>query len=166
MTSTIHQGFPASSEGKESTCNEGYVSSLPELGRSPGEGNSYTLQYCGLKNSMECTVHGVASSWDMIKWFSFHIADLQYCVSDVQQRYSGIYKHTYIYSISYYFPLWFNSRNFSQSHLCKRTSVRYFLSLRQQMEIRRNLSISFWFSVCFPNVPNSLKRQDIFLKRS
>ena len=59
----IHQGFPAGSESKESACNEGYLSSIPRLGRSPGEGNSYPLQYCGLENFMECTVHGVAKSW-------------------------------------------------------------------------------------------------------
>ena len=33
---------------------------FPGLGRSPGEGNSYPLQYSGLENSMDCIVHGVA----------------------------------------------------------------------------------------------------------
>ena len=32
----------------------------PGLGRSPGEGKGYTLQYSGLENSMDCIVHGVA----------------------------------------------------------------------------------------------------------
>ena len=32
----------------ESACNVGDVSSLPGLGRSPGEGNGYPLQYSGL----------------------------------------------------------------------------------------------------------------------
>ena len=32
------------------------------LGRSPGEGNDYPLQYSGLENSMDCKVHGVAKS--------------------------------------------------------------------------------------------------------
>ena len=32
-------GFPDGSAGKESACNAGYLSSIPELGRSPGEGN-------------------------------------------------------------------------------------------------------------------------------
>ena len=36
--------------------------SIPGLGRSPGEGNSYPLQYSGLENSMGCTVHGVEKS--------------------------------------------------------------------------------------------------------
>ena len=35
---------------------------IPELGRSPGEGRGYPLQYSGLENSMDYTVHGVAES--------------------------------------------------------------------------------------------------------
>ena len=30
---------------------------ISELGRYPGEGNSYPLQYSGLENSMDCTLH-------------------------------------------------------------------------------------------------------------
>ena len=30
------------------------LSSVPELGRSPGEGNIYPLQYSGLENSTDC----------------------------------------------------------------------------------------------------------------
>ena len=33
--------------GKESTCNVGDLSSVPGLGRSPGEGKGYPLQYYG-----------------------------------------------------------------------------------------------------------------------
>ena len=38
-------GFPHSSVGKESTCNAGDPGSIPRLGRSPGEGIGYPLQY-------------------------------------------------------------------------------------------------------------------------
>ena len=38
-------GFPDSSAGKESTCHAGDPGSIPELGRSPGEGIGYPLQY-------------------------------------------------------------------------------------------------------------------------
>ena len=38
-------GFPDSSVGKESTCNEGDPDSIPGSGRSPGEGIGYPLQY-------------------------------------------------------------------------------------------------------------------------
>jgi len=38
-------GFPDSFFGKESTCNAGEPSSIPESGRSTGEGIGYPLQY-------------------------------------------------------------------------------------------------------------------------
>ena len=38
------------------------MSSAPGLGTSPGEGKGYPLQYSGLKNSMDCIVHGVTKS--------------------------------------------------------------------------------------------------------
>ena len=49
------------SSGKESACNVGDLGQ--SLGRSPGEGKVYLLQYSGLENSMDCTAHGVAKSW-------------------------------------------------------------------------------------------------------
>ena len=49
---------PCGSAGKESTCNEGDLGLIPGLGRSPGEGKGYhPLQYSGLENSMDYTVH-------------------------------------------------------------------------------------------------------------
>ena len=58
-------GFPDGSDGKESACNAGDPGSIPELGRSPGEGNGNPLQYSCLENSMDrgawqATVHGVS----------------------------------------------------------------------------------------------------------
>ena len=55
------------SDAKESACNVGDLGSIPELGRSPGEGNSYPFQCSGLENSLDkeawhVTVHGVAKS--------------------------------------------------------------------------------------------------------
>ena len=55
-------GFPGDSDGTESACNAGDLGSIPGLGRCPGEGEGYPLQYSGLENSMDCTVHGVAKS--------------------------------------------------------------------------------------------------------
>ena len=45
--------FPCSSVGKESACNAGDLGSIPGLGRSPGEGNGYPLQYSCLENSTD-----------------------------------------------------------------------------------------------------------------
>ena len=52
-------GFCGGSDGKKSTCDVGDLGSIPGLGRSPGEGKSYPLQYSGLENSTDCIVHGV-----------------------------------------------------------------------------------------------------------
>ena len=46
-------GFPGGSDGKESACNAGDLSSIPGLGRSPEEGNGNPLQYSCLENSMD-----------------------------------------------------------------------------------------------------------------
>ena len=51
------------SAGKESACNVGDLSLIPGLGRFPGEGKGYPLQYSCLENSMDYTVHGVAKRW-------------------------------------------------------------------------------------------------------
>ena len=55
--------LPGGSAGKESACNAGDLGSIAGLGRSPGEGKGYPLQYAGLENSIDCIVHGVAKSW-------------------------------------------------------------------------------------------------------
>ena len=52
-------------------CNAGDLGSIPGLGRSPGEGKGYPLQYSGLENSMDCIVHGVAKSQTRLS--DFHI---------------------------------------------------------------------------------------------
>ena len=45
--------FSGGSNGKESACNAGDPGLIPELGRSPGEGNGYLLQYSCLENFMD-----------------------------------------------------------------------------------------------------------------
>ena len=53
LSPSLDQGFPGGSAGKESACNAGDLGSIPGLGRSPGEGNGYPLQYSGLENPMD-----------------------------------------------------------------------------------------------------------------
>ena len=72
ILSLSNMGFPCGSAGKESACNVGDLGLIPGLGRSPGEGNSYPLQYFGLENSMDCIVHGVAKSQTRLSDFHFH----------------------------------------------------------------------------------------------
>ena len=59
-------GFPGGSGGKESACSAGDLGLIPELERSPGEGNGNPLQYSCLENPSEKpgwdTAHGVAKS--------------------------------------------------------------------------------------------------------
>ena len=81
------QGFPGGSAGKEHARNVGDLGSIPGLGRSPGEGKGYPLQYSGLENSMDCIVHGVAKSQTQLS--DFHNIVL---VSAVQQ----LIRYTYI----------------------------------------------------------------------
>ena len=54
-------GFPGGSKGNASACDMGDLSFIPGLGRSPGEGKGYSLQYSGLENPMDYA-HGVAKS--------------------------------------------------------------------------------------------------------
>ena len=55
-----------------SACNAGDLSWIPGLGRSPGEGKGYPLQYFGLENSMDYIVHGVTKSRTRLSNFYFH----------------------------------------------------------------------------------------------
>ena len=49
LPTPVFLGFLCGSAGKESACNVGDLGSISGLGRSPGEGNGYPLQYSGLK---------------------------------------------------------------------------------------------------------------------
>ena len=62
-------GLPWWLSGKESACQAEHVGSIPELGRSPGEGHSNPLQYSCLGNPMDrgawrATVHRVTKELD------------------------------------------------------------------------------------------------------
>ena len=66
-------GLPGGSGGKESACNAGDLGSIPGLGRSPAEGKGCPLQYSGLENPTDCTVHGVEKSRTQLSDFHFHM---------------------------------------------------------------------------------------------
>ena len=63
--------FSGGPAGKESACNAGDLCLIPGLGRSPGEGKGYPLQYSGLDNFMDYIVHGVAKSRAQLSIFHF-----------------------------------------------------------------------------------------------
>ena len=92
LPTSVFLGFPCSSAGKESACNAGDLGLIPGLGRSPGEGNGYPLQYSGLENSMDCIVHGVAKSWTWLSDFHFYEED-----KSLSQHVIYIYTYTFFF---------------------------------------------------------------------
>ena len=80
LSTPLFLGFPCGLVGKESTCNAGDQGLIPGLGRSPGEGKGYPLQYSGLENSMDGIVHGVSKSQTWLSDFHFHLWSLWPCV--------------------------------------------------------------------------------------
>ena len=71
---SLQTGYPGSSAGKEHDQNAGDLGSIPGLGKPPGEGKGYLLQYSGLENSMDCIVHRVAKSRTRLSDFHFHFS--------------------------------------------------------------------------------------------
>ena len=65
--------LPCGSVGKESACNVEDLGLFPGLGRSPGEGKGYTLQYSGLENSMDYSQWGHKES-DTTEQLSLHLS--------------------------------------------------------------------------------------------
>ena len=105
--------FPGGSAGKESACNAGNLGLVPGLGRSPGEGNGYSLQYSGLENSMDNVVHGVTKSWTWLSDFHYiYIYNMHVCMYRcIYTHMYYVYTYVYIYVIhtsiySYGLPWW------------------------------------------------------------
>ena len=67
----VFMDFSGGSDSKESAHSVGDRSSIPVLGKSPGEGNGNPLQYSCLENPMDrgpwqATVLGVAKNWTQL----------------------------------------------------------------------------------------------------
>ena len=90
--SSLVEWLSGGSDCKESACIAGYLGSIPRLGRSPGEGNSYPLQYSDLENSMDrgawqAIVHGVTKS-------QTHLSDFHSLTSTLNgMKSSGLHLH-------------------------------------------------------------------------
>ena len=66
----MEMDFPCGSVIKESACDAGDLGSIPGLGRAPGEGKGYPLQYSGLRNSMDYIVQGSQRVGHETEWLS------------------------------------------------------------------------------------------------
>ena len=64
---------PCGSAGKASTCSAGDLVSIDGLGRYPGKGKGYPLQYSGLENSMDYSLWGY-KNLDMTERFSLPLS--------------------------------------------------------------------------------------------
>ena len=71
LPTPVFLGSACGSAGKESARNAGDLSLIPGLGRSPGEGKGYSLQYSGPENSMDSIVHGVTKIRTRLSHFHF-----------------------------------------------------------------------------------------------
>ena len=78
----ILMGFSGGSDSKESACNTGDSSLIPELERSPGEGNGNPLQYSCLENP-----HGQRSLVGYSRW--------GHKESDMTERLTHTHTHTH-----------------------------------------------------------------------
>ena len=93
LPTPVFLGFPCGSAGKEFTCNVGDMGLILRLGRSPGEGTGYPLQYSGLENFLDSIVHGVTKSWTQLSvtftFISQHIQSIGVCCkySDLTERF-------------------------------------------------------------------------------
>ena len=80
LPNPVFLGFPCGSAGKESVCNEGDLGLTLGLRRSPGEEKGYPLQCSGLKNSMDCIIHGVSKVSDVTERLSVHFTNIAYSI--------------------------------------------------------------------------------------
>ena len=76
LPTPVFSSFPGGSAGEESACDVGDLGLIPGLGRSPGEGIGYPLQYSGLENSMDCIVLGITKSRTRLRDLHFQTLSL------------------------------------------------------------------------------------------
>ena len=75
-----------------SACNAGDLGLIPGLGRSPGEGKGYLLQYSGLENPMDCRAHGVVNSQTRLSSFHYQYY-YTYTYTHIENVYIYVYSH-------------------------------------------------------------------------
>ena len=87
----ISEGFSRDSAGKESACNSEDLGSIHGLGRSPGEGKCYPLQYSGLENSVDSILSmGLQKSQTWLSDFHVHTSIKSKWFSSVVVHFSSV----------------------------------------------------------------------------
>ena len=76
LPTPVFLGFPCGSAGKEFACNAGDLGLIPGLGRFLREGKGYILQYSGLENFIDCTVHEATKESEMTEQFSSSLSSI------------------------------------------------------------------------------------------
>ena len=108
LATPIFLGFPCVLACKGSACNVRDLGLIPGLGRSPGERNSYPLQYSGLEKSMDCIVHGI-TELDTTEQLSLTYTVLH---SGCTNLHSSPYSLFYIPSVAFTVCRLFNDSHF------------------------------------------------------
>ena len=88
LSTPVFLSFPGGSVGEESAYQAGDLDLIPGLGRSPGEGKGYLLQYSGLENSMDSIFHGVTKNQTWLRDFhlSFQICRWHHPMAKVKRN--------------------------------------------------------------------------------
>ena len=138
LPTPVFLGFPCGSAGKESACNVEDLGSTPGLGRSPGEGKDYPLQYSGLENAMHCIVHEVAKSRTRLS--NFHRVNLTK-VKHKGWENGGNQRRCWSFNLS----IWVDSDDVLRGReeawegylvlICKMKIMYYFIGLLQQISL-------------------------------
>ena len=111
--------------GIESSHNAGDLGLIPGSGRYSGEGKGYPLQYSGLKNSMDCIVHGVTKSQT---WLSdFHFTSLHLDEKRKQKTIASFFEQE---------PYWY----FNHNIILNDNFLHFFISWSNQINTRISLT--------------------------
>ena len=140
LPSPVFLDFPGGSAGEESSGNMGKLGSIPGLGRSPGEGKGYPLQYSGLENSMDrgawwATVHGVSKNRTWLSNFHFHCLEYHLFPFNIlkvcpffNSRTNSTFKLFFLFSLLSHYQV-IIVLNIYTSHLAFNSIWYYFVSL-------------------------------------
>ena len=109
-------GFSCGLAGKEFTCNVGDLGLIPGLGRYPGGGKGYPLQYSGLENSMDCIRPWGSKESDMTDFLSLHFTSIW--LLNYVEPCDLTSKHLWIFQVSLYCWFLFNSIMVWENTVC------------------------------------------------